>query len=126
MLSLLQDLKQEDQDQEEEEMEFLNRNSHHRDIGYNSLQLTVSPMSRRRSVSPLLSPATGTISPQILQRNRQEASFPLNDDEKLLTFQEKIMFSQEKTLLPLAHDLADWINSVLGKVYLSSVKNIIL
>ena len=100
-------------------MDFLQHGSRpgsQRDLGYDSLQLNLSPMvSRRRSASPLVSPATGSITPQLLVRNRQEPSFPQTDDEQLHLFHERIVWNQEKSLLPLAHDLADWMNSILGK-----------
>ena len=100
-------------------MDFLQHGSRpagEREFGYDSLQLNLSPtVSRRRSASPLVSPATSYITPQLLIRNRQEPSFPQTDDEQLHLFHERIVWKQEKSLLPLAHDLADWMNSILGK-----------
>ena len=75
-----------------------------------------SPVSRRRSMSPLYSPMTGGLNngPQMIQRNKKEPSFPQTEDEHLYLFHERIIWNQEKSLLPLAHDLTDWMNTTLG------------
>jgi hypothetical protein len=69
-------------------------------------------------MSPLYAPLTnngGTNGPQMLQRNKMEPSFPQTEDEHLYLFHEKIIWNQERSLLPLAHDLSDWMNSTLGR-----------
>lgn len=76
-----------------------------------------SPMlSRRRSVSPLMSPMGGQGSiTSIFERNRQAPSFPQTEDEQLYLFHERILWNQERSLLPLAHDLSDWMSGILGE-----------
>lgn len=41
-----------------------------------------------------------------------------NDQEYLEQYQGKILDSQNRQLLPLQEDLADWINKSLGKIIL--------
>ncbi len=87
--------------------------------GYSSCSSSVSgcggsPVSRRRSMSPLCPPLQGQPSATLLMRNRKEPSFPQTETEQLVIFQERILWKQEKALLPLAHDLSDWINATLG------------
>ncbi|CAL8109099.1 unnamed protein product [Orchesella dallaii] len=71
-------------------MDFLVRrrsfNLGHRELDLSNISITDSPLlSRRRSVSPLMSPMNGSI-----------------------------LWNQERSLLPLAHDLADWLSGILG------------
>jgi len=42
------------------------------------------------------------------------AIFPQTEEEQLYLFHEKIIWNQERSLLPLAHDIADWLQSILG------------
>jgi len=86
---------------------------------FTSLSSSGSPvLSRRRSASPLYSAFNTSNShlqsSSLLERNRKEASFPQTEDEHLYLFHERIIWNQEQSLLPLAHDLADWLNSILG------------
>lgn len=66
-----------------------------------------SPMlSRRRSVSPLMSPMCGPSfgeipTNSIFERNRQAPSFPQTEDEQLYLFHERILWNQERSLLPV-------------------------
>jgi len=79
------------------------------------ISFTDSPLlSRRRSVSPLMSPMSGNGPLSIFERNRQEPSFPQTEDEQLYLFHERILWNQERSLLPLAHDLSDWMSGILG------------
>lgn len=101
-------------------MDFLVRrrsfNLGHRELDLSNVSITDSPLlSRRRSVSPLMSPMNGSMSSSIFERNRQAPNFPQTDDEQLYLFHEKILWNQERSLLPLAHDLADWLSGILGK-----------
>lgn len=100
-------------------MDFLVRrrsfNLGHRELDLSNVSITDSPLlSRRRSVSPLMSPLNGSMTPSIFERNRQAPNFPQTDDEQLYLFHEKILWNQERSLLPLAHDLADWLSGILG------------
>lgn len=100
-------------------MDFLVRrrsfNLGHRDLDLSNTSITDSPLlTRRRSVSPLMSPLNGSVSHSIFERNRQAPNFPQTDDEQLYLFHEKILWNQERSLLPLAHDLADWLSGILG------------
>jgi hypothetical protein len=51
----------------------------------------------------------------IFERNRQAPSFPQTEDEQLYLFHERILWNQERSLLPLAHDLSDWMSGILGE-----------
>lgn len=86
---------------------------------FTSLSSSGSPvLSRRRSASPLYSAFQGSNnhlnSASLIQRNRKEPAFPQTEDEHLYLFHERIIWNQERSLLPLAHDLADWLNSILN------------
>lgn len=85
-----------------------------------SMRMMMSPtLSRRRSASPLFTPGVngGRITAEMIQRNRKEPNFPQSEEEHLYLFHERIIWNQERSLLPLCHDLADWLNSTLGNTY---------
>lgn len=81
--------------------------------------------SRRRSMSPLFTPIIGPnghLTQAMLERNMTNPNFPQTEDECLYAFHERILWNQEKSLLPLAHDLADWLNSLLGESATRAIK----